>query len=148
MENKVNIQNRKAKFEYHFITTTVAGMVLEGTEVKGIREGLVSFVDSFCYFKDGELLLKGINIGNPKYAVGYQHEPLRERKLLLSKKELKKWESELDNNVTIVPTNIFTNERGFIKVGIALAKGKKLYDKRESIKERDIQKEIKRDLAR
>ena len=148
MEKSINIQNRKAKFEYHFVSTMVAGMVLEGSEVKGIREGLVSFVDSFCYFKDGELFLKGINIGNPKYAVGYKHDPLRERKLLLSKKELKKWESELDNSVTIVPINIFTNERGFIKVGIALAKGKKLYDKRETIKKRDIEKETKRELNR
>jgi len=148
MEKAINIQNRKARFEYHFIKTEVAGIVLQGTEVKGIREGLVSFVDSFCYFKDGELFLKGINIGNPKYAVGYQHDPLRERKLLMSKKELKKWLGELDNSITIIPTNIFTNERGFIKIGIALAKGKKLYDKKKTIKERDIQKEIKRDLSR
>lgn len=146
MERSVNIQNRKAKFEYHYVKTEVAGIVLEGTEVKGIREGLVSFVDSFCYFKDGELFLKGINIGNPKYAVGYQHDPLRERKLLMSKKELRKWQSDLDTSLTIIPTAIFTNSKGFIKVGIALAKGKKLYDKKETIKNRDIEKEIKREM--
>ena len=145
MEKAINIQNRKARFEYHFIKTEVAGIVLQGTEVKGIREGLVSFVDSFCYFKDGELFLKGINIGNPKYAVGYQHDPLRERKLLMSKKELKKWQGELDNSITIIPTGIFTNERGIIKVAIALAKGKKLYDKRQSLKLKDLDRDLKKD---
>lgn len=148
MENNVNIQNRKAVYEYHFVERFVAGIVLQGTEVKGIREGLVSFVDSFCYFSKSELYLKGINIGIPKYARIDQHNPLRERKLLLNKKELVKLESRLQDNKTIVPITVFTNERGKIKVEIALAIGKKNYDKKESIKQRDIEKETKRELNR
>ena len=148
MEKNVNIQNRKAGFEYHFVERYVAGVVLQGTEVKGIREGLVSFVDSFCYFSKGELYLKGINIGLPKYARMDQHDPLRERKLLLSKKELAKLEGRLQDSKTIIPIKVFTNERGKIKVEIALAVGKKNYDKRETIKQRDIEKETKRELNR
>ncbi len=148
MEKNVNIQNRKAGFEYHFIDRITAGIVLKGTEVKGVREGLVSFVDSFCYFSKGELWLKGINIGIPKYSRMDQHDPLRERKLLLSKKEIKKWSEDVRDGVTIVPIKVFTNERGKIKVEIAIARGKKNYDKRETIKKRDIEKETKRELNR
>jgi len=148
MEKNVNIQNRKAGFEYHFVERFVAGVVLQGTEVKGIREGLVSFVDSFCYFSKGELWLKGINIGLPKYARIDQHDPLRERKLLLNKKELAKLEDRLLDSKTIIPIKVFTNERGKIKVEIALAQGKKNYDKKDVIKQRDIEKEIKRELNR
>jgi SsrA-binding protein len=146
MENKVSIQNRKAGYEYHFVERFVAGVVLQGTEVKGIREGLVSFVDSFCYFSKGELWLKGINIGNTKHSKTYQHDPLRERKLLLSSKELKKLEFRLVDNLTIIPIAVFTNERGKIKIEIALARGKKTYDKKDSIKQRDIEKQTKREL--
>ena len=148
MEKGINIQNRKAGFEYHFVERLVAGVVLQGTEVKGVMEGLVSFVDSFCYFNRGELYLKGINIGLPKYARLDQHDPLRERKLLLNKKELVKLAGRLQDSKTIIPIKVFTNERGKIKVEIALAIGKKNYDKKETIKARDIEKETKRELNR
>ena len=146
MESRVNISNRKAGFEYYFISREIAGLQLLGTEVKGIKEGLVSFVDSFCYFNKNELFLKGLNIGNPKYATSYLHDPLRERKLLLNKQELKKLSSSMIDGATIVPVKIFTSDKGFIKIEIALAKGKKNFDKRETIKARDIAKETKREL--
>lgn len=146
MEKNVNIQNRKAGFEYHFVERLVAGVVLQGTEVKGIREGLVSFVDSFCYFSKGELWLKGINIGLPKYARIDQHDPLRERKLLLSKKELSKLEDRLHDGKTIIPIKVFTNERGKIKIEIALAVGKKTYDKKNALREKDILRDTRREM--
>ena len=146
MEQNININNRKAGFEYHFLVREIAGMVLLGTEVKGIREGLVSFVDSFCYFKENELFIKGINIGNPKGTTSFNHDPVRERKLLLTKKELKKLHKGLIDSKTIIPIRIFTNPKGKIKIEIALALGKKLYDKKETIKKRDLEKQTKKEI--
>jgi SsrA-binding protein len=144
MTNNININNRKAKFDYEFIRTLTAGMQLLGSEVKSIRGGRVSFVDSYCYFRDKELFLKNLNI--TPISTTYTHEIARERKLLLNRRELKKLESDMDRGMTIVPFRIFTNERGLIKIEIALAKGKKTYSKKQSIKERDIDRDTKRTI--
>lgn len=144
MTNKVNINNRKAKFDYEFIRTLTAGMQLMGSEVKAIRDGRVSFVDSYCYFNGKELFLKNLNI--TPISPTYTHEPSRERKLLLNRGELRKLQNDMDRGMTIVPFRIFTNERGWIKLDIALAKGKKEYSKRQSIRERDIDRDTKRNI--
>lgn len=138
---EVNIKNRKASFDYFFLEDYVAGIHLTGTEVKAIRAGKVSLVDAFCYFEKGELFLKNMNISATEEA--FTHDPLRVRKLLLKRKELLKLERGFEKGTTIVVKRIFTNERGFIKAEISLSKGKKNYDKRESIKEREISREIK-----
>ena len=137
---EVNIKNRKASFDYFFLEDYTAGIQLTGTEVKSIRAGKVSLVDAFCYFNSGELYLKNLNISSTEEA--FTHDPLRERKLLLKKKELVKLERNSEKGTTIVVKRIFTSERGFIKVEIALSKGKKNYDKRETIKERELSREI------
>ena len=139
MKNQINVINRKAKFEYEFIDTYTAGIVLNGVEVKFIRDGRLSFVDSFCIFQNGELFVKNLSIsgtGNDNIK--------RDRKVLLKRRELVRLEKELIKGLTIIPYRVFINEKGFIKVEIILAKGKKLYDKRETIKARDIEREIKR----
>ena len=139
------IVNRKARFNYEFIESYKAGLVLTGTEIKSVKEGKVNMSDSFCYFRNGELWLKNLHISvysNGSYA---NHEPLRLRKLLLQKRELRKLEGKIkEKGLTIIPYKIFFNERGIAKIHIELAKGKKAYDKRETIKERDTQKEIQR----
>ena len=138
---EVNIKNRKASFDYFFLEDYVAGIQLTGTEVKSIRAGKVSLVDAFCFFENGELYLKNMNISATEEA--FTHQPLRNRKLLLNRKELLKLERSSEKGTTIVVKRIFTNERGFIKVEIALSKGKKNFDKRETIKERELTREIK-----
>jgi SsrA-binding protein len=138
--NNINIENKKVKFEYTILDTYQAGIILTGTEVKSIRLGNVNLTDTYCYFKDDELFVKNISIS---LANG---EPKRERKLLLKKSQLRKLKSKLINGLTIVPTKIYFNERNLIKVEIVLAQGKKLHDKRESIKTRDIQREIQRNI--
>jgi SsrA-binding protein len=140
MKNSVNIINRKVSHEYFFVDTFVVGVKLMGSEVKSIRDGKVSLVDAYCYFNEGELYVKGMNI--PEYRQSYTHEPIRDRKLLMKKKELIKLQKELIKGLTIVPYKLFTNDRGLIKMEIVLAKGKKLYDKRESLKEKDIKREM------
>jgi len=135
----INIVNKKAKFEFFFERTEDAGMVLFGSEVKSIREGKCTLVDAFCFFENGELFIRGMNIPNNGNA--YSHDPMRNRKLLLKKKELKKLEKDLIKGLTIIPYRIHENDYGILKIEICLAKGKKLYDKRETIKERDIQRE-------
>jgi len=120
------------------------GIQLQGSEVKSISESKVSMTDTYCYFKNGELYVKGLNIASNN--VSYSHEPMRERKLLMKKKELRKLENELINGLTIVPYRLYRNETGLIKMEIVLAKGKKLWDKRDSIKERDINRDLKRGL--
>jgi SsrA-binding protein len=136
-----SITNKKAKFEYTFLDTFIAGICLLGSEIKPIREAKVSFVDSYCAFIGNDLYIKNLIISGGKEA--FQHDPLRDKKLLLTKKELKKLKIALnDNGITIVPFKIFNNERSRLKVEIALAKGKKKYDKREEIKKKDIKKEI------
>jgi SsrA-binding protein len=132
----MKIENKKTRFEYNFLETYEAGIVLTGMEVKGIRQGNVNLTDTYCFFKDNDLWVKNIfiSLGND--------DSKRERKLLLKKTELKRLKSNLINGLTIVPTKIYINDRGFVKVEIVLAQGKKLYDKRESIKNRDIEREL------
>ena len=142
LQKTINIQNRKASFEYYFLEEYSAGMVLTGTEIKSIREGKVSMADAYCFFDKGELYVKNMNISKYEFGTHYNHNPLRERKLLLSRKELRKLENKLtDKGLTIIPTRVFINDAGHAKMDIALAKGKKLYDKRDSIKEKDMKRE-------
>lgn len=147
LSNNVNIENRRAKFDYQFLEKFVAGMVLSGTEIKSIREGKAALVDSYCYFRNGELFIKNMNITEYSKGTHYNHEPNRERKLLLSKAELRKLDKKLkDQGLTIVPVRLFIAESGYAKLEIALAKGKKEFDKRETIKKRDTEREINRKL--
>ena len=141
MKIKVRIENKKVKFEYFIEETFLAGIKLCGVEVKRIREGKVSMTDSFCYFNNGELYMKGVliqGIGNDNIAT--------DKKLLLKKKQLRKLESELVKGYTIIPHVLFENERGLLKVDIVLAKGKKLWDKKMAIKIRDLDREIRKGI--
>lgn len=145
--NNVHIENRRAKFDYQFLEKLVAGMVLTGTEIKSIREGKAALVDSYCYFRNGELYIKNLNITPYSEGTHYNHEPNRERKLLLTKAEIRRLDKKLkDQGLTIVPVRLFISESGYAKLEIALAKGKKEFDKRESIKKRDTEKEIARKI--
>jgi SsrA-binding protein len=142
----VNIRNKRATFEYQILDTYVAGIMLTGTEIKSIRQSRVSLQDAYCYFSGEGLYVKGMNIAVYGEGTYYNHDPLRERKLLLQRKELKKLSGKLlDQGLTIVPLRLFINDRGFAKLEIALAKGKKLYDKREDIKSRDVAREVERE---
>lgn len=139
------INNRKAKFEYHFLQGFEAGMMLKGTEVKSLRNGEANLNDSFCYFVNDELYIKSLYIAEYSYGNVNNHETRRDRKLLLRKSELKKIQRKInEKGFTLVPYRIFFSERGFAKVEIFLAQGKKAYDKRDTIKQR----ENKRDLDR
>lgn len=144
---EVYIKNRPATFEYAIEDRMTAGIVLTGSEIKSVRNGKVSFNDSYCFFHHGELWIRSLRIAvyvNAGYA---SHDPVRERKLLLNKKELRKWEQKIkEKGLTIVPLAMFINENGYAKLEIGLGRGKKLHDKRAAIKERDVQKEIKRYL--
>ena len=142
---KIHIKNRKASFEYTFIDTFTAGLVLKGTEIKSIRMGTANVSDAYCYVNNGEIFVKNLNISAYDNGTYHNHDPLRERKLLLSKREIKKLENQLkDKGLTIIVTSLFISDNGYAKLGIALGKGKKLYDKRESIKERDVSREMQR----
>ena len=144
MKKSVSIVNKKAKFEYEFLQTETCGIQLVGSEVKSIRQGKVSISEGYCYFNNGELFVKGMNISD--YGYGSSHDTTRDRKLLLKRKELNNLENQLTNGLTIIPYRLFLNDKGLIKMEIALARGKKLYDKRETIKNRDIDRDMKRDL--
>jgi SsrA-binding protein len=138
----VSILNRKAKFDYQLEKGEIAGIQLMGSEVKAIRNGRINMSDSYCLFERGELWVKGIHITSPGNA--YSHEPIRNRKLLLKRKELNKLERSLVKGYSIIPYRIFTNEKNLIKIEIFLAKGKKQYDKRETLKEKAIQRDLLR----
>lgn len=142
--NNIQIKNRKASFEYHFIETLIAGISLTGTEIKSIREGKVNLQDAFCVFYGEEIWVKQMHISPYTQATHYNHEQTRERKLLLKKKELKKLMSKQEKGLTIIPIRLFINDRGFAKLEIALAKGKKLFDKRDDIKDKDLKREMER----
>lgn len=145
ISNTVNIENRRAKFDYQFLDTLTAGMVLKGTEIKSIREGKAGLADSYCFFKNDELYVRNLHIGEYQDASFYKHEPLRERKLLLSRQELNKLLKKVkDQGLTIVPTKMFISQSGYAKLNIALAKGKKDFDKRDDIKKKDIERELNR----
>jgi SsrA-binding protein len=143
------IKNRSAYHDFFIEEKYDAGMVLAGTEVKSIREGKVSFADSFCVFLKGELWVKSMHIAEYRMGTTNNHLVVHDRKLLLTKRELRKLEGKIkDKGYTIVPLRIFFSEKGYAKMEIGLGKGKKLYDKRDSIKQRDTDKEIKRALNR
>lgn len=146
MKNTVNIKNKKAKFEYEILDKYTAGIVLTGTEIKSIRDSKASIAESFCEFNEqGELFVINMTIQEYVYGNYYNHAPKAERKLLLNKRELKKLEKEVRNvGLTIVPLRLFINENGYAKLEIALAKGKKLYDKRDTIKDRDNKRNLDR----
>jgi SsrA-binding protein len=146
LQKKINIKNKKARFEYELLDKYMAGLVLGGTEIKSIREGRASISESFCEFNEqGELFIINMQIDEYSHASHYNHKPKAQRKLLLNKRELKKLQKEVNTSgLTIIALNLFLNDRGLAKLNIALAKGKKLYDKRENIKDRDN----KRNLAR
>jgi SsrA-binding protein len=141
------IRNRQATYEYFIDARYVAGMILLGTEVKSLRDGKASFNDSYCILHKGEVWLKSLHIAEYAHGNINNHDPLRDRKLLLSKREIKKIEAKLkEKGYTLIPLRIFLTEKNFMKIEIGLGKGKKLYDKRETIKQRDVQKEMKRFL--
>ncbi len=141
----MEISNRKAYHDYFFETKYIAGIVLNGTEVKSLRSGKASFIDSYCYFDKGELYVKSLHISEYSYGTYNNHQPMQERKLLLNKKELGKLETKSkEKGYSIIPLKIFLTEKGIFKMEIGLGKGKKNYDKRETIKERDSERDIKR----
>ncbi|MFV0566143.1 MAG: SsrA-binding protein SmpB [Flavobacteriaceae bacterium] len=146
MQKNINIQNKKARFLFEILDRYTAGIVLSGTEIKSIRNSKASIAESFCEFNDhGELFIINMTIEEYVYGNHYNHKPKAERKLLLNKKELKKLQKDVQNvGLTIVPLRLFINEKGFAKLDIALAKGKKLYDKRETIKDRDNKRSLDR----
>lgn len=143
----VNIKNKKAYFNFEILDTFTAGMMLRGTEIKSIRLHKVSLGEAYCYFKDNELYIKNMNIAGYDFGTSYNHDPIRDRKLLLNKKELIKIQKKLEEKgLSIIPLRLFMSDRGFAKLDIGIGKGKKLHDKRESLKEKDAQKKIKEQL--
>ena len=140
----MEIKNRSAYFEYFIDDKYTAGIMLTGTEIKSLRTGKASFNDSYCIFHNGELFIKSFHIAEYAFGNLNNHDPLRERKLLLNKRELKKIETKLkEKGYTLIPLRLFFNEKNLAKVEIGLGKGKKLHDKRETIKQRDTDREIK-----
>ena len=146
MKKSVNILNKKAGYLYELLDSYIAGIVLTGTEIKSIRAGKASIAESFCEFNENsELFVINMTVQDYDYGNHFNHKPKAERKLLLNKKELQKLEKEVKNSgLTIIPTKLFINEKGFAKLRIALAKGKKLFDKRESIKDRENKRNLDR----
>jgi SsrA-binding protein len=141
------ITNRSAYYEYFIEEKFTAGLVLTGTEVKSLRQGKASFNDSYCLIDHGELFVRSLHIAEYTHGTANNHQPLRERKLLLQKRELKKLDARLkEQGYTLIPLKIFFSEKGLAKMEIGLGKGKKLYDKRESIRQRDTEREMKRFL--
>jgi len=143
--NTIKIKNKRAEFEYFFLEKFTAGLVLRGTEIKSIRDGKVNITDAYCSFFNNELFIKNMHIAEYRFGTYLNHQPKADRKLLLTKRELKKLQlRSKDKGLTIIPTLLFIDERGYAKIIIALAKGKKAYDKRESIKEKDLRREMSR----
>ncbi len=141
------ISNRSATFHFALEQKFTAGMVLLGTEIKSLRQGKANFNDSFCVLHQGELYIRSLHIAAYLHGTANNHDPIRERKLLLTKRELNKIESKTkEKGYTIVPLRIFLSENGYAKIDIALARGKKVHDKRQSIKEKDVQRDLKRTL--
>ena len=140
------IKNKKAWYQYFILEEYLAGLQLTGTEIKSIRDGKASFVDSYCLFVKNELFIRNMHIAEYKYGTHYNHDPRRDRKLLLTKRELKKLQvKSVEKGFTIIPTELFINEKGLAKLKIGVAKGKQAYDKRETLKKKDLQREMDRD---
>ncbi|WP_313807511.1 SsrA-binding protein SmpB [Flavobacterium sp.] len=145
MQKTVNILNKRAKFDYEILDKYTAGIVLTGTEIKSIRLGKAGIAESFCEFNNGELFVINSNIEEYAFGTHYNHKAKSERKLLLNKKELRKLEKDLQNKgLTVIPLRLFTNEKGLAKLEIALCRGKKNFDKRETIKDRDNKRDLDR----
>lgn len=143
--NTINVRNKQATFNYELLDKFISGIVLRGTEIKSIREGKVNLQDGYCYFSRGELFVKGISITPYAQGTHYNHEAGRERKLLMKKSELLKLESKVEEKgLALIPVRLFINDRGLAKLEVGLGKGKKTHDKRETIKERDIKRELNR----
>ncbi len=142
-KSKVEIKNKRASFEYEFLEGFTAGIVLTGTEIKSIRMGKASLVDSYCYFVGGELFVKNMHVADYWWGSWGKHDPKRDRKLLLTKKELRKLQRAVkEKGLTIVATRLFISEKGYAKLNIELARGKREYDKRQAIKEKDMKRSM------
>jgi len=149
VKNQINIQNKKARFEYHLEETFTAGIVLTGTEIKSIRNGKASILEAYCVFVHGEVFIRNMHITAYENGSFYNHQPRSDRKLLLNRKEINKIEKFLkDKGNTIVPLKMFISEKGWAKLNIALAKGKKLHDKRQDLKEKDDKRDMDRAMKR
>jgi SsrA-binding protein len=149
LQNNIQIKNKRATFDYELLETFVAGLVLTGTEIKSIRLGKASLVDTYCLIEGGELWVKNMYVAEYFYGTYNNHSARRDRKLLLTKRELKKIDGAARNSgFTIIPTRLFINEKGLAKIVVAIAKGKKEYDKREAIRSRDDKREIDRAFKR
>lgn len=145
MDNKINIKNKRAYFDYEILEKFTAGIVLTGTEVKSVRSGKVSLGDSYCFIRDGEIFVRGMQIAEYKFGTYNNHNPERERKLLLERKDIKRLERKTkETGNTIVSLRLYFSETGYAKLRIGLAKGKKQYDKRETIKQKDAKRQIER----
>ena len=144
-KSSIEIKNKRASFDYEFVERFTAGIVLSGTEIKSIRAGKASLVDSYCYFVNGELYVRNMNIAEYWWGSYNRHDPRRDRKLLLNKRELRKLlRATREKGMTIVAVKLFISGNGYAKLDIALARGKREFDKRESIKEKDIRREMER----
>ncbi len=143
--NIIEIKNKRANYEYFLLDDYTAGMVLTGTEIKSIRDGKANLTDSYCVFIGGELFVRGMHISEYRFGSYLNHAAKRDRKLLLTKRELRKLQNKIkERGFTIVPVKLFVNPQGYAKLLISLAKGKKFYDKRESIKEKDTKRDLQR----
>lgn len=149
MSEQIHIRNKKASFNFEFLEKYIAGIQLTGTEIKSIKAGKANLVDSYCYFREHELWIQGMHISTYWWGSFNNHEPLRDRKLLMNRKELNKLERRLqDKGLTIVAIQLFVNEKGLAKLEIALARGKKAFDKRETLKLKDAEREMARSTRR
>lgn len=147
MQNNIRIKNKRVSWEYFLTDKVVAGIVLTGTEIKSIRMGKASLADSYCYFEGGELFVRGMHVAEYTYGTYNNHLAKRDRKLLLTSRELKKLNVKVkEKSMTIIPVVLFVNDKGLAKLEIAVAKGKHFYDKRNSLKEKDHKREIDRHL--
>ena len=146
MEKTVSIKNKRASFEYFLIQEITAGIQLTGTEIKSIRDGKANITDAYCSFTGNELFVRNMHIAEYSFGTHYNHEPKRDRRLLLNKRELKKLSTKVkERGFTIIPVLLFINENGLAKLNIALAKGKHSYDKRETLKQKDMMMDVKRE---
>lgn len=146
MEKTVSIKNKRASFEYFLIQEITAGIQLTGTEIKSIRDGKANITDAYCSFTGNELFVRNMHIAEYSFGTHYNHEPKRDRRLLLTKRELKKLSTKVkERGFTIIPVLLFINENGLAKLNIALAKGKHSYDKRETLKQKDMMMDVKRE---
>jgi len=145
-DSAVNVRNKKAYFDFHILDTWQAGIALMGTEIKVIRENKVNLQDAFCHIIDGEVFMVNAHIAPYDQGTHYNHTPRRDRKLLLKKKEILKMQKALgDKGMTLIPTRLYINDRGLCKVEVGTAKGKKNFDKRDTIKERDVARDLERE---